>query len=252
MTSQLHHFWRFFASWEKDTESGAAVMSLRTFVRSSVFSDKEIASLTWILLSFVWTDMIHHWYHLTWLTQNLVNTIFPRTKSSVNQGVGALLTYHLDLQNSLSIKLQVVSIFVRKPTNSTWGSVSMLFSSTSNNWSCENITAATTTATSTVSLDDGGWTSPTSPSEFRRTRDPGATPIKIRNVAPPRPPPGGTPNGDGPWPPNIQLEDGLEWLPTLPNDTWKQCSWPRARQSCTLWWLLLRWPTFIRCSMWKR
>ena len=136
-------------------------------------------------------------------------------------------------------------------SESTWGSVSMLFSSTSNNWSCENITAATTTATSTVSLDDGGWTSPTSPSEFRRTRDPGATPIKIRNVAPPRPPPGGTPNGDGPWPPNIQLEDGLEWLPTLPNDTWKQCSWPRARQSCTLWWLLLRWPTFIRCSMWK-
>ena len=31
-----------------------------------------------------------NWFHLTYLARNLVNTIFPRTKSSVNQGVGVL------------------------------------------------------------------------------------------------------------------------------------------------------------------
>ena len=41
----------------------------------------EISSLTQVLLDFV--------YELTYLIQNLVNTIFPSTKSSINQELGA-------------------------------------------------------------------------------------------------------------------------------------------------------------------
>ena len=119
MTSQLHCFWCFFTagSWENDTKNGAALTSLKTFIRNSNFKNVLQSTLFMkknLKFGLVWADLyglnLSSYWWLLLISLHLLNILLWKT---------SCLQVEIEFKRVLPIILQS-PIFLQKCIS--WGS----------------------------------------------------------------------------------------------------------------------------------